>query len=255
MHAAELIWNSWENGQKIVSLPKKLIPSSRKEAYKIQENLEKFSNDIIVGWKIAATSKEGQKHIGVGGPLAGRILHNKLYKPEDTLIFGHNKMAVAEPEFAFKIGETLKPTKTLYNLEDVMKLVESLHLSIELPDSRFKNFATVGEFNLILDNACAHQFAISQGVDYPWGSLDLSKHKVKIYNSANLQHDGIGANVLGDPRIALTWLVNELSQNDITIYKGMIVSTGTCSMPLPIKSGDKITADFGDLGSISINTK
>ena len=25
MHAAELIWNSWENGQKIVSLPKKLI--------------------------------------------------------------------------------------------------------------------------------------------------------------------------------------------------------------------------------------
>ena len=43
MHVAELIWNSWENGQKIISLPKKLIPSSRKEAYKIQENLEKFS--------------------------------------------------------------------------------------------------------------------------------------------------------------------------------------------------------------------
>ena len=118
MHAAELIWNSWENGQKIVSLPKKLIPSSRKEAYKIQENLEKFSNDIIAGWKIAATSKEGQKHIGVGGPLAGRILQNKLFKPDDTLNFGHNKMAVAEPEFAFKIGTTLKPKKILYNLED-----------------------------------------------------------------------------------------------------------------------------------------
>jgi 2-keto-4-pentenoate hydratase len=83
----------------------------------------------------------------------------------------------------------------------------------------------------------------------------LSKHKVKIYNSRNLQHDGIGENVLGDPRIALTWLINELSQNNITIHKGMLVSTGTCSIPLPIKSGDKITADFGDLGSISINTK
>ena len=254
MHAAELIWNSWENGQKIVSLPKKLIPSSRKESYKIQENLEKISGDLVVGWKIAATSKEGQKHIGVGGPLAGRILQNKLYKPDDTLIFGHNKMAVAEPEFAFKIGTTLKPTKTLYNLEDVMKLVESLHLSIELPDSRFKDFANVGELNLISDNACAHQFAISQGIDYHWQSLDLSKHEVKIYNST-IQHHGIGANVLGDPRIALTWLINELSQNDITIHKGMIVSTGTCSIPLPIKSGDKITADFGELGSISINIK
>jgi 2-keto-4-pentenoate hydratase len=136
-----------------------------------------------------------------------------------------------------------------------MKLVVSLHLSIELPDSRFKDFATVGEFNLILDNACAHQFVISKAIDYPWQSLDLSKHKVKIYNSKNLEYNGIGSNVLGDPRIALTWLVNELSQNDITIHKGMIISTGTCSMPLPIQSGDKITADFGDLGSISINTK
>ena len=39
MHVAELIWNSWENGQKIISLPKKLTPSSRKEAYKIQGQL------------------------------------------------------------------------------------------------------------------------------------------------------------------------------------------------------------------------
>ena len=39
MHAAELIWNSWENGQKIISLPQNLIPSSRKEAYKIQEHI------------------------------------------------------------------------------------------------------------------------------------------------------------------------------------------------------------------------
>ncbi len=255
MEAAQLIWNCWENGCKIDSLPKKIIPSSRTEAYKIQENLEKFSSDIVAGWKIAATSKEGQKHIGVTGPLAGRILQEKLYNPDDILIFGQNKMAVAEPEFAFKIGTTLKPVKKSYSVEDVMKLVETLHLSIELPDSRFKDFATVGEFNLIADNACAHQFAISSAINFPWRKLDLSKHKVRIYNSRNLCHNGIGANVLGDPRIALTWLINELSQNNIAIYKGMVISTGTCAMPLPIKSRDKITADFGNLGSISINVK
>ena len=162
-------------------------------------------------------------------------------------------MAVAEPEFAFKISSNLKPTNHLYTPDEVIHLVDDLYLAIELPDSRFKDFSKVGELNLIADNACAHQFVISSAVKFNWKTIDLSQHKVKIYNSNNLSHDGIGENVLGGPIIALTWLVNELSQNNITLDKGLIVSTGTCSLPLNIESGDKITADFGVLGSINLS--
>jgi 2-keto-4-pentenoate hydratase len=35
----------------------------------------------------------------------------------------------------------------------------------------------------------------------------------------------------------------------------MIVSTGTCAKPIPIKIGDTIKADYGKLGSISVNLK
>ncbi|MDG1982664.1 MAG: ABC transporter permease, partial [Alphaproteobacteria bacterium] len=129
------------------------------------------------------------------------------------------------------------------------------HLSIELPDSRFKNFSSIGEFNLIADNACAHQFVIAPPNQNNWRMIDLSKHKVVISNSNNVHHQGVGSNVLGDPRIALTWLVNELSKNNITLDKGMIVSTGTCAKPIPIKIGDTIKADYGKLGSISVNLK
>ena len=49
-------------------------------------------------------------------------------------------MAVAEPElFAFKIGTEIKPNKTYYKVQEVMELVETLHLAIELPDSEFNN--------------------------------------------------------------------------------------------------------------------
>src|SRR5437867_3513541 len=41
--------------------------------------------------------------------------------------------------------------------------------------------------------------------------------------SASLEHEGIGANVLGDPRVALTWLVNELSQLGLTLRAGQVV--------------------------------
>ena len=253
MKAAELIWNCWENGKKINFLPSKLIPFNRIDAYKIQEDIQVLSNSDLVGWKIAATSKDGQKHIGVNGPLAGRILKDKTYNPNNTLVLGENKMAVAEPEFAFKISSNLKPTNHLYTPDEVINLVDDLYLAIELPDSRFEDFSKVGELNLIADNACAHQFVISSAVKFNWKTIDLSQHKVKIYNSNNLSHDGIGENVLGGPIIALTWLVNELSQNNITLDKGLIVSTGTCSLPLNIESGDKITADFGVLGSINLS--
>ena len=255
MKAARLIWDSWESGNKINDFPRNISPKSRKEAYEIQKNLEYYSNMSVIGWKIAATSLEGQKHIGVSGPLAGRILKDKVFQPNDEIDFGNNKMAVAEPEFAFKIGKTLEPKKIEYFLEEVMQAVDTLHLSIELPDSRFKNFSSIGEFNLIADNACAHQFVIAPPNQNNWRMIDLSKHKVVISNSNNVHHQGVGSNVLGDPRIALTWLVNELSKNNITLDKGMIVSTGTCAKPIPIKIGDTIKADYGKLGSISVNLK
>mgnify|MGYP002035408547 FL=1 len=49
--------------------------------------------------------------------------------------------------------------------------------------------------------------------------------------------------------------MNELSQNNIMLEKGMIVSTGTCSKPIPVETGDIVTANFGELGEISINLK
>ena len=73
MEAAELIWNSWVSGKKIETLPDSIMPYSRNEAYKIQEQIEVLSKNTTIGWKIAATSKDGQNNIGVSGPLAGRI--------------------------------------------------------------------------------------------------------------------------------------------------------------------------------------
>jgi 2-keto-4-pentenoate hydratase len=60
--------------------------------------------------------------------------------------------------------------------------------------------------------------------------------------------EGRGANVLGDPRVALTWLANELSSLGITLRQGQIVTTGTCMQPLELQAGDTVVADYGLLG-------
>ena len=188
MEAAELIWNCWVNGKKIETLPDSIMPYSRNEAYKIQEQIEVLSKNTIVGWKIAATSKDGQNHIGVSGPLAGRIFKEKVTNSNSTIALGYNKMGVAEPEFAFKVGSLIKPSKTLFSVEEVMELVDSLYIAIEFPDSRFNNFSSVGEFNLIADNACADQFVISPSIEIDWKNIDFSNFKLSISNSKFLYH-------------------------------------------------------------------
>ena len=54
------------------------------------------------------------------------------------------------------------------------------------------------------------------------------------------------------PITALTWLVNELSKNELPLDKDMIVTTGSCTTPISIERGDSILADFGKLGSVSV---
>ena len=248
--AAKLIWDCWQNGKTIENLPSELKPKTRQEGYAIQAYYEEFSEYSIFGWKIAATSAAGQQHIGVTSPLAGRLLKERVFQKDSSLNFGTNRMAVAEAEFAFKMGKALHPKLTTYTQEEVILAVETLHPAIEIPDSRFHDFSLAGEAQLIADNACAHEFIIGPPMPDSWRSLDLSKQAVTISVLGENLNKGLGINVLGDPSFALTWIVNELSRNNISLDAGATVTTGTCTTPIPIKPGDTLTADYDSLGII-----
>ncbi|NQV81848.1 MAG: hypothetical protein HQ495_14925, partial [Alphaproteobacteria bacterium] len=56
--------------------------------------------------------------------------------------------------------------------------------------------------------------------------------------------------VLGGPITALTWFVNILSNKGRGLAAGEIVTTGTCTGFIPLKRGDTVHVDFGDLGYV-----
>jgi len=250
--AADLIFGHWRDGGNMPALPKALRPTSRGDGYAIQAHLEVLSGRPLFGWKIAATSEGGQRHIGVDGPLAGRLLAERVLSANEAASLKGNYMAVAEPEFAFRMGTTLAPREKPYDQDEVLAAADALHLAIELPSSRFSDFAKVGAAQLIADNACAHQFLLGPRADDGWRDIDLSWHPVTCRVDGKIEHEGSGGAVLGDPRTALTWLANELSSLGIELAAGQIVTTGTCTVPLPVAPGDQIVADFGELGEIRL---
>ena len=250
--AADLIWRLWQTGEVVDALPDAMRPSTRAEGYAIQAALDQRTTQPLFGWKIAATSAAGQAHIGVDGPLAGRLLAERVVADGGTLALGPNRMRVAEPEFAFRMGRDLAPRATPYTVDEVLAAVGGLHPAIEVPDSRYADFATVGAPQLIADNACAHHFVLGPAATADWCAIDLVDHQVSGVVAGKLTRTGSGANVLDDPRLALTWLANELSGLGITLTSGQVVTTGTCLQPLEVEAGDAVEADFGILGTVRL---
>jgi len=250
--ACGLLYRHWSEGSRLEKLPVELQPGDRAEAYRVQAHIEEFSAQPLFGWKIAATSMAGQRHIGVDGPLAGRLLAERVIANGGAFVLGSNLMRVAELEFAFRMGGDLVPRETPYSQEEVLACVASLHPAIELPDSRFAHFESAGLAQLIADNACAHYFVLGPAADQEWRALDLAAHRGQLFRNGELAEQGQGANVLGDPRIALTWLANELSGHGMSLRAGQVVTTGTCVKPLAIAVGEHIEGDLGILGRVSV---
>lgn len=255
--AAQLIWQHWQQGTQMTALPGHCRPENRADGYAVQAEVARLSGQAIVGWKIAASSVAGQKHINVDGPLAGRLLANNVFvegsAAANAMTLKHNILRVAEPEIVFRLAQPLPPLANgaSYSFAEVMAAVDTLHLAIEIPETRYRDFLTVGAPSLIADMACAALWVVGPAVTADWRDIDLSKHEVMAHKNGAFAAKGSGAHVLGDPRIALTWIANELCNCGAGLQAGDYVTTGTCVVPVPITHGDRLLMDFGVLGNVA----
>jgi 2-keto-4-pentenoate hydratase len=257
-NAAQLIWTNFCDSTQINALPESCRPRTRAEGYAVQAEVARLSGQACVGWKIAATSLAGQKHINVDGPLAGRLLADRVFtastEAANSIDLRSNLLRVVEAEFTFRMARALPRRDTLvaaYSVDEVMSAVASLHLAIEIPDCRLRDYVDVGTPSLIADLACASWWIVGDAVAVDWRSIDLAAHKVTAHKNGAVAAEGMGSNVLGDPRVALTWLANELCTYGSGLAAGDYVTTGTCVVPVPCAPGDAFAMDFGVLGTIS----
>lgn len=248
--AARTLWSAWQAGLRIAALPDACRPSDRAEGYAIQREVLAISGRACFGWKIAATSAAGQAHIGVDGPLAGRLLTGQIDQSGATVSLRGTQMRVAEVEFAFRMARDLPPRESPYSVDEVLDAAGTLHPAIEIPDSRYEDFVHAGAPQLIADNACAHRFVLGLPTAVDWRALDLRAHVVDIRIDGRAPLQGKGENVLGDPRAALAWIANELRASAQTLAAGEVVTTGTCIAPIPVGPGDRVIADFGAIGRV-----
>jgi len=249
--AAHLLSAHWLDGRHLEQLPPECRPATRAEAYAVQARWTHWAGPIA-GWKIAATSLAGQRHIAVGGPLAGPVFASRVHENGATLSLARNRMRVAECEVVFVFRRTLQPRPQPWSRGEALAEVQAVLPGIEIPDSRFIHFERAGEAQLIADCACCHEMVLGQPL-MPEGRLDqLASLRVQARVSDGRHFSGVGANALGDPVEALRWFISEMSQAGQTIEAGQFVTTGACVTPIPVEPGQAVEADFGWLGAMKV---
>lgn len=251
---AGLLTQATKRGEPLGTLPADIEPSSRSEAYAVQSAVAAAQGEVLAGWKIAATSMAGQRHINVDGPIAGRILAGRVHTDGSTVPLSGNAMCLAEPEFVFVLGTALFPRDRPYAAEDVIDAVAELRFGIELPSTRYTDVTAVGANQLIADNACAHQYVLGPKAVRAWTASELASVEMTATidgRRGRRSVNGIGSNVLGDPVAALTWLANELITIGSPLEAGAFITTGTCADPIAVRPRDRLVARFQDLGTVT----
>ncbi|HAU10058.1 MAG TPA: hydratase, partial [Gammaproteobacteria bacterium] len=118
---------------------------------------------------------------------------------------------------------------------------------------RYELFAQAGAPQLIADNACANLFVLGPKVECDWRSDDLANQNISLWLDGVLATEGNGSDALGDPRNALAWLVNHVSQRRIDLLAGQFVTTGVCGDPTAVGSVTHVQVEAESYGRVEIN--
>lgn len=202
----------------------------------------------LVGRKIGLTSTAMQQQLGVDQPDFGWVLDDMVYGPDAQVPVDRFIAPKVEPELALRLGTELRgPGVTL---ESARAAVESVHAAIEIIDSRVADW-NIRLVDTVADNASCGAVVIGDALPVAVDGLDAVGCALVI--DGEPRERGTGADVLGDPVAPLVWLANLLGERGVALEAGQYVLTGSFTRALPVVAGERIRADYGELGSLDID--
>ncbi len=255
--SGKFFFNKRMNNKRIDDLPDYLNIKNINDAYKIQDELKyiylSMKDNYLLGKKIGCTNKWAQKQINVTEPFYGNIF-NKYHAVSGCKLLSTNfSEPYLEPEFSFRIKEDVNISKAPFTIEDTFNLVSKVMGSVEIVDFRFnKELKDIGICNLIATNG-ASEYWIKSKNEFNIDEVKLSNQPVKVYINNKLIEEGNSSNVLKNPINSLQWLINVLAEKGETLLKDNLISTGTCTLAIPLIKNSKIKVDFDNMGVIEFD--
>ncbi|WP_312856847.1 2-keto-4-pentenoate hydratase [Arthrobacter mobilis] len=204
---------------------------------------------VLAGRKVGLTSPAMQAQLGVDSPDFGFFFEDMVYGDGARIPAAGFIAPKVEPEFGFVLKETLAGPGV--SVEQARDAIGEVYAAIEIIDSRISNW-DIALVDTVADNASCGAIAVGStplNVDV----ADLASVACALVIDGHPAESGTGAAVMGDPVAPLAWLANVLGEQGVALEAGQLVLPGSFTRALPVVADSTATADFGDLGSLTIH--
>jgi 2-oxo-hept-3-ene-1,7-dioate hydratase len=220
------------------------------DAYAISTEVAKrrmAAGEKLIGHKVGLTSKAMQASSQIDEPDYGYLFENMMVADGAKVPHENYCAPRVEIELAFVLGKPLKGPGI--GLTDVLRATEYVVPAIEIVDARMVNPRKI--FDTISDNGAAAGIVVG---GRPVGPMDIDLRWVGglMYRNSEIEETGVAAGVLGHPAMGVAWLANKLGSLGTPLEAGHLVLAGSFTRIVWAQKGDTIRADFGSLGSISL---
>jgi 2-keto-4-pentenoate hydratase len=220
------------------------------DAYAIQRlqvHSRVAAGESVIGYKIGLTSAAMQHQMGVGEPDFGHLLSGMLYPADASVPAARFRQPRAEPEIALILETALR--RPGLSVADLMTATRYALPAIEIIDSRITDWK-IGLVDTIADNASGGGLVLGRR-PVPPSSLDLALAGCVFRRNGSIVGTGTGADVLGSPWHAATWLANTLTGRGVVLPAGSIILTGSITAAVPVTPGDTVAATIDGLGNVT----
>jgi 2-keto-4-pentenoate hydratase len=257
--AAQRIFDAHNRGERFQPLPPEFSPAVPEEAYAIQDafvamRAEKLGG--VVGYKIALSSEEMRRFVGVNEPQAGVMLEKTLRRTPARVKASDYGRLIVEFEVGVEIGEDLPAADAPFKRERVARAVGAVMPALEIADDRNGDYALLPKhpLDLIADNCWNEGAALGHPVKN-WQGRDLAAVRGIALLNGTVIGEGRGADAMGHPLDAVAWVAEHLARHGRGLLRGDVVITGSLVRSAYPKPGDWLLFALEGLGSVELHVE
>jgi 2-keto-4-pentenoate hydratase len=254
--AARHLFDAHERRERFVPLPGDIAPRTPNEAYAIQDAfvaLRAAKLGAIAGYKIALTSAEMRRFVGVDTPQAGMMFASQLHRSPAQIRAADYVRLLVEFEVAVELGDDLPAADKPFFRDRVAGAVRAVMPGMEIADDRDADYTKLREhpLDLIADNAWNEGAVLGAPVT-AWRDMDLSALRGVATINGIKAGEGRGADCMGHPMDALAWLADHLASIGRGLLRGDVVITGSIITSKFVKPGDHVRFELEQLGAVEL---
>lgn len=251
---AEQLYEAYETKEPIPPLTDE-TEFSTADAYAIQSNVfERITEtpDDIVGHKLGLVSEAKQEQLGIDEPIFGYVAPETVLSGEPIPVDDMISPRI-EAEIGLILGEDLEapvsPTDVLAATRAVVPVVEIL-------ESRFQGWSIPSAQDVIADLTSAGRVVVGESLA-DVTDVDLAMESITVSVDGEIEATGVGADIMGHPARAVSWLGNRLEDvdGDDGLEAGELIMTGGITAAIDIEPGDVYSIDFANIGSIDLRAE